>query len=149
MEDRFQRVWDRVSAKGPEAEQEKLAAFIREELRDAADYTDMIRRTGSTRVKKLLAHLAAEESGHARRLQAAAYMLSGRTIFMPKKTQNHNERILASLRRRYASEQSSADAYGRAAAASDNEILRKLYADIAAEEEKHAAELCALLERML
>ena len=58
MEAKFKEVWSRVKSTGPFDDAEELSKFIRDELKDAADYSALIRKTGALRVRKLLMLLA-------------------------------------------------------------------------------------------
>ena len=149
MDTEFQRVWNRVKAAGSTDDAAVLRGFIRGELQDAAEYTRLAGKTGAMRVRRLLAGLAAEERRHAKRLQAASFMLFGGNTASIARAPKDEERILGALRRRYARERESTEAYGAAAQATANETLQNLYRDLSAEERKHAEALCALLEEML
>ena len=149
MDTSFTRVWNRVKASGPVDDSAVLKGFIRDELRDAADYSGLIRKTGAPRVRKLLASLAADERRHARKLQAADYMQYGRSSIPSENQKSGDERILSALRRRYTLELEAAESYRTAAETAANETLKGLYSELSEEERKHADALCALLEQML
>lgn len=149
MEAKFKEVWSRVKSTGPFDDAAELSKFIRDELKDAADYSALIRKTGALRVRKLLMLLASDERRHAKKLQAAAYMLYGDNPLPTEERQNRDERILSALRRRYAAEWEGAEAYEAAASSTANETLKKLYRELSGEERKHAEALYALLEQML
>ena len=149
METDFQRVWNRVKASGLTDDAEVLSGFIRDELRDADDYLEIARKTRALRVRRLLAGLAEDERRHAKRLQAASYMLFGGNTAASMRRKAGDERVLAALRRKYAQELDGAGSYRTAADNTANEALKKLYAEIAAEEQKHAERLCAMLEELL
>ena len=149
MESEFRRVWERVRSAGHGNDAAVLEGFIRDEMRDAADYSRLAQMTGALRVRRLLDHLAAEERLHAKKLLAAAYMRYGRDTVMPNLRYDKGERIFSALRRRYARELQSAEAYSKAAGSTAEETLKDVYTVLAAEERKHAAALCGLLETLL
>ena len=149
METDFQRVWNRVKASGLTDDAEVLSGFIRDELRDADDYLEIVRKTNALCARRLLAAVAEDERRHAKKLQAASYMLFGGNTIPSIRRKAKDERVLAALRRRYAQELNGAESYRTAADNTANEALKKLYTEIAAEEEKHAERLCAILEKQL
>ena len=118
-------------------------------MQDAADYAAMSRCTKAEPVRKKLITLSAEERKHAKKLQTAAYMLFGGNMPIPEVRPKRCGRILGELRRRFEEEQRGADAYNAAAGSTGKACLKKLYAELAEEETRHAEELYALLERML
>ena len=76
-------------------------------------------------------------------------MLFGGNTVPPARRKTGEERILAALRRRYSQELVGAEGYRKAAENTANEALKKLYTEIAAEEQKHAEHLCTMLEEQL
>ena len=149
METEFQRVWNRIKAAGTFDEVTVLNNLICNELQDAVAYSRLSQRTGTTRTRKRLSDLAADERRHAKRLQSAAYMLFGGNTMPSLQLQKEKERGLEALRRRYARELEGIAAYKSAAEATAYGTLKKLYSALYAEEEKHAAVLCSLIEEML
>ena len=149
MEASFDRVWKRVMASEPFDDAEMLRRFVRDEMRDAADYTCLARKTGALHVRRVFTSFAAEERRHAKKLQAAAYMNFGENTITAEQKKKDEERMLAALRRRYAMELDSTEAYRTAAGNTSIETLKKLYLELSKEEHKHAEILCSLLEQMM
>lgn len=150
METSFEKVWKRVKASEPYDDAEKLKEFILDEMRDAADYTRLARKTRAIHVKRRFASFAAEERRHANKLQAAAYMLFGENaVSADREKDRDEERILGALRRRYAMELDRAETYRTAAENTSKETLKKLYMELSREEHQHAETLCSLLEQMM
>lgn len=149
METSFEKVWKRVKASEPFDDAEKLQGFIRDELRDAADYIWLARKTGALPLRRVFMSLAEEERKHAKKLQAAAFMNFGLTAIPSDQKKKDEERMLGALRRRYTMEQSSAEAYLTGAEKTSKETLKKLYLELSEEEHKHAEMLCLLLENMM
>ena len=149
METSFDRVWKRVKASEPFDDAETLRRFIHDEIRDAADYTWLARKTGALPVRRIFTSFAAEERRHAKKLQAAAYMNFGENTIPSDQKKKEEERMLAALRRRYTMERDSAEAYSTAAGNTSIETLKKLYLELSKEEYTHAETLCSLLEQMM
>lgn len=149
METSFDRVWKRVKASEPFDDAETLRRFIRDEMRDAADYTWLARKTGALPVRRIFTSFAAEERKHAKKLQAAAYMNFGENTIPSDQKKKDEERMLAALRRRYTMERDSAEAYSTAAENTSIETLKKLYLELSQEEHTHAETLCSLFEQMM
>lgn len=150
MDNRFQEVWNRVTASGTADDQEKLHEFIMDERKDAAEYAKLAKCTGSMQVKRLFSKLSAEEHEHLRRLTAAAYLLVGNTYPPVGDIQAIAcGNTLQALRHRYEAEKRGAEAYEAAAGSAGNRQLRSLYAELAEDERRHGNMLWDLLKRMM
>ena len=115
METNFEKVWNRVKAYESIDDTDEIKRFIRDELRDAAEYAWLAEKTRALRIRKMLAQFAADERTHARKLQAAAYVIFGENSIPAEPKKTGDERILRALRRRYGIELESAEAYRKAA----------------------------------
>ena len=148
MDNHFQQVWGRVTASGTDAPAEDLDRFADEEQQAAEEYAQLARNTRSAEAKRLFQRLSGEEREHSRRLRAMAYLLQGnRKPPKAEKKPVSGERTLQALRRRYAAEQESAEAYSRAAEKTKDERLRGLYQALAQDERRHGKALLALLQK--
>ena len=149
MDTSFERVWNRVKGASSENDSAILYGFIRDEQRDAADYACLACRTCAPNVRKLLMNLSEEERRHAKKLQAAAYMLFGEKTESCEPRYTAHERMLHALRGMHSRETEGAEAYSTAAESTSRESLKTLYRELSTEEQKHAEALCALLENLL
>ncbi len=150
MEPSFEEVWNRVKGERPKDDLAQLNAFLADERRTAADYGRMTACTGAIRAKRLFRQLAAEENEHARQLQSVAFLLNGKghvqRVDAPMKP---CRKILQEIRRLYANEEKSADAYAKAAGSTADHRLREIYADLASQERKHGEKLSTLLKELM
>ena len=150
MDDRFQKVWSRVTASKPAEDDERLRAFLADEQKAAAEYADLARRTGAAPAKRLFMRLANEERDHAKQLEMMLYMLNGGIHPLPQKRENSGRgKMLQALRSQYAAEQRSVEAYSAAAAETRDQRLSALYSRLAADEQKHGDALLGLLQRLM
>ena len=149
METSFEKVWKRVNASEPFDDAAKLQGFIRNELRDADDYIRIARKSRAPGVRKLLTSFAGDERRHAQKLLAVGYLQFGRDNVPAEREKKGDERILSALRRRYSAELESAEAYSRTAEVTADKMLKKLYLELAQEEQKHAETLWAMFEQMM
>lgn len=126
-----------------------LTGFIEEELADRRYFLAAVRQAPSW-ARQRLREMAAAEGGHARRLLAAYYLITG-TCYQPAVSR---ERIrldgwCAALRERYHLAACNALNYARAADSTTDPCLTRLFNELSAEETCHADQLMSMLERSL
>lgn len=124
-----------------------LIGFLEEELRNQRVYQAMVRQAPSW-ARQRLRDLAAEEGGHARRLAAIYYLVTG-TCYQPAISA---ERICignwcAALRERYHEAACGGLNYARAAEETTDPCLARLLGELSVEEYRHADVILAMLER--
>ena len=126
-----------------------LEGYIEEELEDRRRYLALSRQAPSW-ARQTLRDMAEEENGHARRLMAARYLITGQPyrpnlvcgVFCPG-------RWAEELRRSYHEEACSGLNYARTADGTTDVCLVKLLNELSEDEYRHAERLMALLERSL
>ena len=126
-----------------------LEGYIEEELEDRRRYLALSRQAPSW-ARQTLRDMAEEENGHARRLMAARYLITGQPyrpnlvcgVFCPG-------RWAEELRRSYHEEACGGLNYARAADGTTDVCLVKLLNELSEDEYRHAERLMALLERSL
>jgi len=151
MDTDFQKVWDRVTAGKCVTEEEQLLSFLAAEQKDAAEYMRLAKRTGSVQARKLFLKLAAEEKEHAKQLRSMVF-LQGMGGILPASAlirAEQAERMLQTLRRRFAEEEKRAKDYSSAANSTRNARLHKLYAELAEAERRHGNALLTLLKGLM
>lgn len=126
-----------------------LTGFIEEALSDQR-HDLALSRQAPVWARQRLRDLAAEEGGHAKRLMAVYYLITGE-CYQP---QFGGERIYTgrwcpALRQRYHAEACSGLNYARAADGTTDPCLRTLLQQLSDEEYRHAEVLLRLLERSL
>ena len=126
-----------------------LTGFIEEELEDRRYYMALAQKAPAWAQQRLRS-IAADEEGHARRLLAVYYLITGE-CFRPRVS---CDRICvggwcASLRERYHAEACGGLNYARAAEGTVDPCLRKLLEALSADEYRHASCLLQMLERSL
>ncbi|HPE16764.1 MAG TPA: ferritin family protein [Oscillospiraceae bacterium] len=145
---------DRVPAASPAAptspaaapmpkEEEALRRAIEGELADWRTYSALALRGPG---RQVFSQIAAEELRHARRL-SAAYFTERAVHYFPRQQARSEPAsdLMGALRERILHEREGAAAYRRMAEA-ERGALRPLLETLAAEEDRHAARLMALLE---
>ena len=95
----------------------------------------------------MLRRIADEEGAHARRLMGLYYMMTGQ-CYQPALSRPAEELLpwCALLRRRYGEECAGGYAYQMAAQQTQDECLRRILQQFAADEYRHAQLLLRLLE---
>ena len=126
---------------------EALCGFIEEELDGRRTYLAYAGCAPNASAKRVLRQLAAEETGHARRLMSVYYILTGE-CYQPAVCSPRTELLpwCQALRRLYQEECCSGEQYQRAAQDTDDVCLGHILAQISADEYRHAATLLRLLE---
>ena len=147
----FQKVWDRVTAGKHATEEAQLRSFLSAEQEDAAEYMRLAKHTRSVQARRLFLRLAAEERDHAKQLRSMIYLLDkgGTSPGSAAEQAEKNERMLKTLRRRFAEEEQRAKDYSSAAASAQNPRLQKLYAELAEAERGHGNALLGLLKGLM
>ncbi|MFR7894273.1 MAG: ferritin family protein [Dysosmobacter sp.] len=126
-----------------------LEGYIEEELEDRRRYLALSRQAPSW-ARQTLRDMAEEENGHARRLMAARYLITGQPyrpnlvcgVFCPG-------RWAEELRRSYHEEVCGGLNYARTADGTTDVCLVKLLNELSEDEYRHAERLMTLLERSL
>ncbi len=126
-----------------------LTGFVEEELEDQR-YYQILARQAPAWARQQLREIAAEEGGHARRLLAVHFLITG-TCYRPA---IHCDRIClhgwcAALRERYHEEACGGLNYLRAADGTTDPCLRRLLQELSADEYRHADWMMRMLERSL
>ena len=126
-----------------------LEGYIEEELEDRRRYLALSRQAPAW-ARQTLRDIAEEEGGHARRLLAARYLITGQPyrpnlvcgVFCPG-------RWAEELRRSYHEEACGGLNYARTADGTTDVCLAKLLNELSEDEYRHAERLMTLLERSL
>lgn len=128
---------------------EVLTGFIEEELADRRYYLALSRRAPAWARQKLL-DIAAAELGHARRLMAIYYLITGECYRASLSCDRvYIGQWCAALRERYHAEACGGFNYIRAADGTTDPCLTKLLTQLSEEEYRHATEILTMLERSL
>ena len=125
-----------------------LVGFIEEELADCRHYTAFAQQVPA--VRQTLQRLAGEEAGHARRLMAAYYLITGK-CYQPHVSCDrvYIGPYCPALRERYHAEVCGGFNYARAADGTTDICLSKLLMELSEQEYRHANTVMALLEKAL
>ena len=161
---RYEQLWRRVSpslepypaaqepprATDGEREAELLRGFLHDELADAQIYRCLAAQAPSAEGRRLMRKIAAEEAGHAKRLQAAYFLLTGATygvtvVLPPQPRLPWRDR----LRERHHEECQGAARYARAAEETADVCLARLLQSLSADEYRHAELLLDCVSRVL
>ena len=128
---------------------EVLTGFVEEELGDRRYYLALARQA-PVWARQRLRDIAADEGGHARRLMAVHYLITGE-CYRPAGSCEHIYigRWCPALRERYHAEACNGLNYARAAEGTTDPCLAELLNELSADEYRHATELMEMLERAL
>ena len=128
---------------------EVLTGFVEEELGDRRYYLALSRQA-PVWARQRLRDIAADEGGHARRLMAVHYLITGE-CYRPAVSCEHIYigRWCPALRERYHAEACNGLNYARAAEGTTDPCLAELLNELSADEYRHATELMEMLERAL
>ena len=128
---------------------EVLQGFIEDELADRRYYRAFARQAPSW-ARQTLADTAEDEAGHARRLMAAYYLITGQ-CYRPNvvRGQLDLEDWCEALRQCYHEEACGGLNYARTADGTADICLAKLMNELSADEYRHAEQVMGLLERSL
>ena len=126
-----------------------LTGFIEEELADRRYYL-VLMRCAPAWARQTLRTIADEEWGHAKRLMAVYYLITGE-CYRPNVPCGHVsiDRWCPALRSRYHEEACGSMNYIRAAEGTTDICLSRILKELGAEEYHHAELIAALLERSL
>ena len=128
---------------------EVITVFIEESLSDR-QYFLAIARQGPAWARQKLRAIADDEAGHARRLLAVHYLITGQCY---RPAVHHGPVCVgqwcAALRERYHLEACSGFNYARAADGTTDPCLSRLFNELSADEYRHADTILRLLERSL
>ena len=128
---------------------EVLQGFIEDELADRRYYRAFARQAPSW-ARQMLADTAEDEAGHARRLMAAYYLITGQ-CYRPAVSCERIQigPLCPALRARYHAEACGGLNYARAADGTTDPCLVKLLSELSADEYRHAERMMTLLERAM
>lgn len=128
---------------------EVLTGYIEEELCDRRYYLALA-RTAPAWARQNLRSIAEDEGGHAKRLMAVYYLITGQ-CYRPDLSCGHVplERWCPALRMRYHAEACGGLNYARSADETTDVCLRRIFGELSADEYRHADMLAAMLERSL
>lgn len=123
-----------------------LRGFWQEELADRRRYEQLARHTAQVQARRLFRRLAAEEAGHARKLSAALYLITGekyspKVYFGALAPQDY----CVQLRELYHEEACGGFNYARAAQETNDLCLKEMLAGFSADEYRHARSILELL----
>lgn len=126
-----------------------LTGFIEEELEDKRQYMALARQAPAW-ARQRLREMAMDEEGHAHRLMAVYYLITGE-CFRPHGCCERAcvGRWCPALREKYHAEACGGLNYARAAEGTTDPCLRKLLEALSADEYRHASMLLQMLERSL
>ena len=126
----------------------QLQEMILHELSDWRFYQQLSRRTSGL-FARALSSMAGDERRHAKRLSAAAFLISG-VRFLPndRKPASLPASLPGALRAAFSRAQHSESAYRAAAAETADEALRELWLELSEEESTHAQLIRNLLEQL-
>lgn len=126
-----------------------LAGFIEDELSDQRYYQAFARQAPAW-ARSALREIGEDEGGHARRLTAVYYLITGQ-CYRPSLSceRIYVGRFCAALRERYHAEACGGFNYIRASENTTDPCLTKILAELSADEYRHAEILSGLLERAI
>jgi hypothetical protein len=126
-----------------------LTGFIEEELGDQRYYLALARQAPAW-ARQGLRDIAADEGGHAQRLTAVHYLITGESYRPAVSCERiYIGRWCPALRERYHAETCGGLNYARAADGTTDPCLEKLLRQLSDDEYRHARTLMALLARSL
>ena len=126
---------------------EVLTGFIEEELADRRYYLALSRQAPAW-ARQRLRDIAADEGGHARRLMAVHYLITGECYRPAISCERiYIGRWCAALRERYHEEACGGLNYARAAEGTTDICLEQILSELSADEYRHAGEMLSMLER--
>lgn len=126
-----------------------LTGFIEGELSDRRYYLALL-RCAPTWARQTLRTIADDEWGHAKRLMAVYYLITGQ-CYRPNVSCGHVsiDRWCPALRSRYHEEACGSLNYNRAAESTTDICLSRILKELGADEYRHSELIAALLERSL
>jgi rubrerythrin len=128
---------------------EVLTGFIEDELADQRYYLALSRQAPAW-ARQRLRDIAADEGGHAQRLTAVHYLITGESYRPAVSCERiYIGRWCPALRERYHAETCGGLNYARAADGTTDPCLEKLLRQLSDDEYRHARTLMALLARSL
>lgn len=128
-------------------ELDSISRFIEEELEDRRAYMAYARCAPNPAARRILRDLAMEEGNHARRLMSVYYIIAGE-CYKPSVAMGRVEvpPWCQLLRSRYQAESCGGYQYQRAAQETQDVCLSHIFAQLSADEYRHASQLLHLLE---
>lgn len=128
---------------------EVLTGYIEDELEDQRTYRALARVAPSW-ARQQLREIAADEGGHAKRLMAVYYLITGNCYRPAVCTGSIQiDHWCAALRNRYHSETCGGLNYARTADDTSDTCLSRLLMELSADEYRHAELILLMLERSL
>lgn len=169
--ERYDRVWQRVApevcGKAVQAFSDEIAAtasdgtccmgadaegmtgtiegYIADELADSAFYTAFAAKAPNNSSRALMRTLAAAERGHAKKLMAAYYLITGKYYTLTPQAPDSLPSWRDGLRQRYHAETCGAMAYETSAADTTDMCLRKLFEEMSIDEYSHSDRILSLI----
>ena len=124
-----------------------IEGYIQEELEDRRRYLALARRAPAW-ARQTLRQMAQEDEGHARRLMAAHYLITGRQFFPALRCAPIAfDTWRKELRRSYHQAACGGLNYARSADSTGDLCLRELFSDLSADEYRRARILMEMTER--
>ncbi|MDR0889116.1 MAG: hypothetical protein LBM28_00535 [Oscillospiraceae bacterium] len=144
-----QAVWNRVHNTEPTTLElpleEALQSFIDDERVNSSTYIALARKAG--RHASALRAMAVEESGHARRLAALYYLLTGREYLTRAREMKMRRSFREELRLRYNEKLRSGQSYRQAAERWQEQ--EPLFHSLARDEQRHAEIFHGIMQNLL
>lgn len=133
-----------------QTELDAIRGFLRDELADAQTYRYLATAAPTPEGRRLMRRLAADETGHAKTLQSAHFLITGETypitvVLPPQPRLLWRDR----LRGRWHEEACGGVHYARAAEETADVCLKKIFEQLSADEYRHAEWLLRLIEKTL
>ena len=146
----FEDIWARVTQVSmqqnpPQTKCSRLERFMDGEMASITFYQDLMCRC-SMGEKQIIGRILADEKRHMAALQMEYFMETGDS-YMPASSPGPRGGMISSFRESSLTEADTCMAY-REAAEECTGALKQLYIDIAADEERHSAQLRELVRRM-
>ena len=145
----FEQLWERVTAaeadEVPKTPTEELEAFMNGEMRSISFYQTLAGQcTGCAR--QTLLRIMTDERRHLKMMQLEYFMRTGDSFVPAVPIPAEKTGVLAALREGFLAENETAAAYTAAGESRDGE-LGEIYAEIAADERRHAGQLREIIAR--
>ncbi|MEA4813328.1 MAG: ferritin-like domain-containing protein [Oscillospiraceae bacterium] len=122
-----------------------IEGYIADELADSAFYTAFAAKAPNNSSRAAMRTLAAAERGHARKLMAAYYLITGKYYTLTPTALDSLPSWREGLRLRYHAETCGAMAYETSAADTTDMCLRKLFEEMSIDEYSHSDKILSLL----
>ena len=121
-----------------------ILRYIEDELRDRYCYMALSRKGRTKTEMRCLASIGAAEAGHAKKLEAVYFLMTGKRPYVSAPELPRISRFTDTLRQRYYEEKKAHREYLDAARRTEDEKVKELFECIAAEEAAHADAIWSL-----